>query len=92
MRDETAAITRDYPSIAAAIVIEGAGFRAAAVRAVVAAIYLVSRSPYPHRIVESVEDGARWLRQLAERAGHARVTPGEIVEAVAAARAELHRR
>jgi hypothetical protein len=89
VRDETAAITRDYRSIAAAIVIEGSGFRAAAVRAVVAAIYLVSRSPYPHRIVESVDDGARWLRQMAERAGHARVGAVEIVEAVAAARAEL---
>ncbi|HZS41711.1 MAG TPA: hypothetical protein VFF06_33000 [Polyangia bacterium] len=91
VRDETAAITRDYGSIAAAIVIEGSGFRAAAVRAVVAAIYLVSHSPYPHKIVESVDDGARWLRQMAERAGQARVGALEIVDAVAAARAELRR-
>ncbi len=92
VRDETAAITRDYPSIAAAIVIEGSGFRAAAIRAVLATIYLVSRSPYPHRIVDSVFAGARWLVEQATRRELAHVTAADIEAAVATARAALHAR
>jgi hypothetical protein len=92
VRDETAAITREYPSIAAAIVIEGKGFRAAAIRAVLAAIYLVSRSPYPHRIVDSVLFGARWLVEQAEQQGLREVSAADIDLAVAKARAALHQR
>jgi hypothetical protein len=91
VRDETAAITRDYQSIAAAIVIEGSGFRAAALRAVVAAIYLVSHSPYPHKIVETVFDGARWLVEQAGRAGQRHVSAADIAAAVSVARAALVR-
>jgi hypothetical protein len=92
VRDETAAITREYPSIAAVIVIEGKGFRAAAIRAVLAAIYLVSRSPYPHRIVDSVFFGARWLVEQGERHNLHEANALDIEIAVEKARAALHQR
>jgi hypothetical protein len=89
VRDETGAITRDYPSIAAAIVIEGSGFRAAAVRSVLAAIYLVARSPYPHKICEDIDVAARWLLGHAAGAGHAHFTPAGLRGAAEAARASI---
>lgn len=44
-----------------AVVHEGTGFRAAAVRSVVTAISHLARLPYPHEIFATVEQAAAWL-------------------------------
>lgn len=44
-----------------AVVIEGSGFRAAAVRSVVTGMAMLVRLPYPHEIFGSLEQAARWL-------------------------------
>ena len=85
VRDETAALTRDFQSIAAAIVIEGAGFRAATLRTILAGIYLLAKSPYPHKILDSVQNATRWLREQAEHSPN-RLTITEMVNAVEQAR------
>ena len=61
VRDETAALTTDFPSLAAAVVIEGTGFRAAATRTAMAGLFLLSRPKYPQKVCGSVGDGAGWL-------------------------------
>jgi hypothetical protein len=47
--------------IASAVVYEGAGFRAAAVRSVVTGVSMVSKPPYPHKVFSSVAAAARWF-------------------------------
>jgi hypothetical protein len=44
-----------------AVVHEGAGFRAAAVRSVVTGLSMLVRLPYPHEIFATVEQAAKWL-------------------------------
>ena len=44
-----------------AVVHEGAGFRAAAVRSVVTGISMLSKVPFPHHIFATVEQAAKWL-------------------------------
>ena len=44
-----------------AVVHEGAGFRAAAVRSVVTGISMLSKAPFPHRIFATVEQASKWL-------------------------------
>lgn len=44
-----------------AVVHEGAGFRAAAVRSVVTGIAMLSKVPFPHHIFATVEQAAKWL-------------------------------
>ena len=57
-----ASLQRVAPYIgASAVVHEGSGFRAAAVRAVLAGLGLIVRPPYPHQIFARVEDAGRWL-------------------------------
>lgn len=44
-----------------AVVHEGAGFRAAAVRSVVTGFAMLAKVPYPHRVFATVEQAAKWL-------------------------------
>jgi hypothetical protein len=44
-----------------AVVHEGNGFRAAAVRSVVTGLAMLVRLPYPHEIFATVEQAAKWL-------------------------------
>jgi hypothetical protein len=44
-----------------AVVHEGSGFRAAAVRSVVTGLSMLVRLPYPHEIFATVEQAAKWL-------------------------------
>ncbi|MEM6992369.1 MAG: hypothetical protein AAF721_17790 [Myxococcota bacterium] len=46
--------------LATVTVIEGEGFWTSAARAAVATITLFSRTPHPHRVFPTIEDGARW--------------------------------
>jgi len=47
--------------VAAAQVVEGTGFRGAAMRAVLSVLQLASRARYPMEIFSGVEEGAHWL-------------------------------
>ncbi|MET0343549.1 MAG: hypothetical protein ABW252_21235 [Polyangiales bacterium] len=44
-----------------AVVHEGAGFRAAAVRSVVTGFAMLAKVPYPHRVFATVDQAAKWL-------------------------------
>lgn len=47
--------------VAAAQVVEGTGFRGAAMRAVLSVLQLAARTRYPMEIFSGVEEGAHWL-------------------------------
>ena len=64
-----------------ALVYEGEGFRAAAVRGVVTGIALLVRRPFPHRIFESASSGAAWLVGELAKAGIT-TTADELVRGV----------
>ncbi len=58
--------------VAASQVVEGTGFRGAAMRAVLSVLQLASRAPYPMEIFSGVDEGARWLcTELRTRLGRA---------------------
>lgn len=44
-----------------AVAYEGTGFRAAAVRSVVAGLTMVARQPYPHKVFATVEEAMVWM-------------------------------
>jgi hypothetical protein len=46
---------------ASALVYEGGGFRAAAIRAVVTGINMVTKTAYPHKVFDSVSSAADWV-------------------------------
>lgn len=46
---------------ASAVVMEGDGFRASAVRSVATGLSLVARQPFPHRVFRRVQDGGQWI-------------------------------
>ncbi len=49
---------------ASAVIYEGSGFRAAAVRSVVAGLTLMARQTYPHKVFATVDEGITWLAPL----------------------------
>lgn len=66
-----------------AVVHEGTGFRAAAVRGVVTGLTLLARQPFPHRIFATVPDGCRWLAgSLRETAPELAYDPDQLIEAI----------
>ena len=68
--------------VAAAQIVEGTGFRGAAMRAVLSMVQLASRAPYPMAVFGNVPEGASWLTaELAKRAGIA-PDPADVVKAV----------
>lgn len=44
-----------------AVAFEGTGFRAAAVRSVVAGLTMVARQAYPHKVFATVEEAMAWM-------------------------------
>jgi hypothetical protein len=73
--------------VAAAQVVEGTGFRGAAMRAVLSVLQLAARTRYPMEIFSGVEEGAHWmcgeLRTRLKRAPE----PAALVSAVRALQA-----
>ena len=47
--------------VLSAVVHEGTGFRAAAVRSVVTGLAMMANLPYPHKVFATVDDASRWL-------------------------------
>lgn len=68
-RERIATFLREASRVSAsAVAFEGTGFRAAAVRSVVAGLALLARQAFPHKIFPTVETAAEWLvPTLAER-------------------------
>ncbi len=62
-REEAARVVSDFADVlkGTAIVFLGSGLRGAFVRAVVASLMALSRSPTPHQVCQSVGEGSAWL-------------------------------
>jgi hypothetical protein len=88
VREATAQLAREFKILGAAIVIEGSGFRPATTRALVAGMYLINKKQYPHKVCETVTEGAAWLIPFLTEAG-LRKTAAEMVAAAESARAAL---
>ncbi len=78
-RDRSIVLMREVPIAYAAIVYEGTGFGAAAVRGVITGIALVVGSALPMRVLPTVAEAARWAAATSPEHGTAR----EIEAAVA---------
>jgi hypothetical protein len=76
VREITTAMSRQFPLVGAAIIVEGSGFGAATTRTVIAGVYLLSKKNYPHKICSTVGEGATWLAAL---------LPGPSAQTIAAA-------
>jgi hypothetical protein len=61
--------TRAPQIILSAVVYEGTGFRAAAVRSLVTGLALVSKLPYRHKVFATVDEAASWFRSNSPVAG-----------------------
>jgi hypothetical protein len=72
--------------LASAVVMEGAGFRAAAVRSVATGLALVARQPFPHRVFPTALLGSEWLHEHLTAAKH-ELTAGDIATGMANLRA-----
>ena len=52
-----------------AVVHEGSGFRAAAIRGVVTGLTMLARPPYPHKVFSTLDSAALWLASGLRAAG-----------------------
>jgi hypothetical protein len=86
VREKSAKLTTDFPSLAAATVIEGSGFRAAATRTAVTTMFLFARPPYPYKVFGDLAEGASWVIETGKRGAPLSVTADDLVRAVAEAR------
>jgi len=89
VRDNSARLTTEYSSLAAATVIEGSGFRAAATRTAVTTMFLFARPPYPYKVFGNLSEGASWVIETAERTAPLAVTSQDLLRAVETARAAI---
>jgi hypothetical protein len=86
-RDEASQLARQFETAtrAHAYVIEGSGFRTAAMRAVIAGIQLVTRTRHPSKVFGDIAAAAAWLAPQAEPP----LRPQELIDTVARARAAI---
>jgi hypothetical protein len=89
IRAESASLMRDSHVFAAAIVIEGKGFRVAATRALLAGLSLVSRPRYEQKIFERVELAAQWLVEVMAKKGIPDQSSQDLVSGIEQARAAI---
>ena len=90
LREESSKLMREFQSQGAAIIVEGTGFRAATIRTLIAGLYLLQRTGYPHKIAATVADGVEWLLPTLKRAGVAStMSAGELVSAVESTREKI---
>jgi hypothetical protein len=86
VRKASQAYAQEFQPLGSAIVIEGVGFRGAALRTIIAGIYLFMSKCYPHKIWSTPIEGASWL---APRLPDGSPRTSDLVETVAGARAAL---
>src|SRR5205814_7203796 len=91
-REEITRMAKDYTARGVALVIEGTGFRPAAVRGLIAGVYLVSRVVYPRKIFSVVREAALWLTATASAGCPGAVDTATLEAAVEQVRARLVRR
>lgn len=72
-----------------AVLFEGQGFRAAAVRGVVTGVSLLSPPPFPYRAFGKMKHAAEWAGLQANAAGLSQLTPLTIAHAVSTVRSTL---
>ncbi len=87
IREESAAITRDFPGAGNTIIVEGTGFSGSAMRAFMSGIFIVTRNR--GRIHGTVEEGAAWLAPIASAVSKAQLSPIALVSAAAEVRRGL---
>jgi hypothetical protein len=69
------------------VAFEGAGFRAAAVRAVVSGVSLAAKLTYPRKSFACIQDAAAWVGESTSKEGEASVPAEALIVAVHAVRA-----
>jgi hypothetical protein len=68
-------------TLMSAVIHEGAGFRAAAVRSVVTGLAMAARLPYPHKVFGTVADAASWFSASASQSVNAAMVADVVAEA-----------
>jgi hypothetical protein len=91
VRQESAALAGEFKSLAAATVVEGTGFRAAAVRTALASMFLLARPAFPHKVFGDLLESADWLIATGSRTAPISASSADIVRAVAETRRALKR-
>ncbi len=89
VRDESAALVAEFKSLAAATVIEGTGFRAAATRTAIASMFLLARAPYPQKVFADITEGAGWILTTASKTAPSPVSVEDVARAVDVVRRAL---
>lgn len=64
------------------VVHEGAGFKAASVRAIMVGVYAYARPTFPHKIFGSLREAARWHVQRQSETGQIYLDESAIIKAV----------
>ncbi len=90
-REEIGALARDYMARGVALVIEGTGFRPAAVRVMISGVYLVTRVSYPRKIFGNVNEGSQWLITTASAGAPGAVDVPALLNAVELVRKAITR-
>ncbi|MGA3121008.1 MAG: hypothetical protein ABSF69_09595 [Polyangiaceae bacterium] len=83
----SAAWLRKLPLAFSVVAFEGAGFRAAAVRAVVSGVSLAAKLTYPRKSFACIQDAAAWVGESTSKEGEASVPAEALIVAVHAVRA-----
>ena len=89
VRQESAALAGEFKSLAAATVVEGTGFRAAAVRTALASMFLIARPSFPHKVFGDLSEGAGWVVATGSRAAPVGASSEDILRAVEVIRRAL---
>jgi hypothetical protein len=76
--------------VAAAQVVEGTGFRAAAVRSALTLIEMALRPPYAMKIFSDASSGARWLSSELEATAAYAPDAGQLIKVVHELRSRLN--
>ncbi|HZS40192.1 MAG TPA: hypothetical protein VFF06_25350 [Polyangia bacterium] len=74
-----------------AVVHEGSGFRAAAVRGVVTGLTLLARQPFPHKVFATVDEASAWMTDTLHKSFGWTVTAVDLIDAVNDLRIRIHR-
>jgi hypothetical protein len=84
-RDAIATFLREAGSFinASAVIFEGEGFRAAAVRSVVTGLTMLAKQPYPHKVFAGITEAAAWL---APKVAGGTIEPASMIQAVGSLR------
>jgi hypothetical protein len=87
VREESAAITRDFPSAGNTIVVESTGFVASVVRAFLSGIWMMTKRS--GKVHSTVAEGAAWLAPVASAVAKTQIRATDLVRAVEETRAAI---